>query len=43
MSCASMRLVAPSVRAVEAEEEEEYPFLYTDEDYEELEEAFEHY
>ena len=36
-----MRLVAPYARAAEAEEEEEYPSLYTDEDYEELEEAFE--
>ena len=35
-----MRLVgAPSVRA--AEDEEDYPSLYTDEDYAELEEAFE--
>merc|ERR1712242_366632 len=41
VSCASMRLVAPYSRAAEAEEEEEYPSLYTDEDYEELEEAFE--
>ena len=38
-----MRLVAPYARAAEAEEDEEYPSLYTDEDYEELEEAFEHY
>jgi len=43
VSCASMRLVAPYVRAAEAEEEEEYPSLYTDEDYDELEEAFENY
>ena len=43
MSCASMRLVAPYVRAAEAGEEEEYPSLYTDEDYDELEEAFENY
>ena len=43
MSCASMRLVgAPSVRAAEDEEDEEYPALYTDEDYAGLEEeAFE--
>jgi len=42
VSCASMRLVgAPSVRAAEDEEDEEYPALYTDEDYAELEEAFE--
>jgi hypothetical protein len=45
VSCASMRLVrAPSGRAAEEEEEyedEEYPSLYTDEEYEELEEAFE--
>jgi len=43
VSCASMKLVrAPSVRAADEEEEEEdYPSLYTDEDYEELEEAFE--
>ena len=41
MSFASMRLVAPYVRAAEAEEEEEYPSFYTDEEYEELEEAFE--
>merc|ERR1712001_95015 len=39
-SCASMRLVdAPSVRA--AEDEEDSPSLCTDEDYAELEEAFE--
>merc|ERR1712183_1160095 len=39
VSCASMRLVrAPSGRAAE---DEEYPSLYTDEEYEELEEAFE--
>merc|ERR1712088_378275 len=43
VSCASMRLVAPYARAAEAEEEEEYPSLYTDEDYDELEEAFENY
>ena len=38
-----MKLVrASSVRAADDEEEEEdYPSLYTDEDYEELEEAFE--
>merc|ERR1719249_277765 len=42
VSCASMRLVrAPSVRAAEDEEDEEYPSLYTDEEYAELEEAFE--
>merc|ERR1712088_1298742 len=42
VSCASMRLVrAPSGRAAEDEEDEEYPSLYTDEEYEELEEAFE--
>merc|ERR1712212_1180321 len=39
VSCASIRLVrAPLGRAAE---DEEYPSLYTDEDYEELEEAFE--
>merc|ERR1719209_466278 len=39
VSCASIRLVrAPSGRAAE---DEEYPSLYTDEEYEELEEAFE--
>ena len=39
MSCASIRLVrAPLGRAAE---DEEYPSLYTDEEYEELEEAFE--
>ena len=44
MSCASMRLVgAPNVRAAEDEEDEEYPSLYTDEEFEELEEAFENY
>ena len=44
MSCASMRLVgAPDVRAAEDEEYEEYPSLYTDEEYDELEEAFENY
>ena len=37
-----MRLVrAPSVRAAEDEEDEEYPSLYTDEEYAELEGAFE--
>merc|ERR1712032_579100 len=43
VSCASMRLVdAPSVRAAEEEEDEEYPALYTDEEYAGLEEeAFE--
>jgi hypothetical protein len=42
VSCASMRLVpASSGRAAEDEENEEYPSLYTDEEYEELEEAFE--
>jgi len=42
VSCSSMRLVrAPSGRAAEDEEDEEYPSLYTDEEYEELEEAFE--
>ena len=43
MSCASMRLVrAPSVRAAEEEEDYDlYTDLYTDEEYEELEEAFE--
>jgi len=44
VSCASMRLVgAPDVRAAEDEEYEEYPSLYTDEEYDELEEAFENY
>merc|ERR1712212_767891 len=47
VSCASMRLVgAPSVRATEDdedEEDEEYPSLYTDEEYAELEQAFENY
>ena len=45
MSCASMRLVqAPSERAAEDEEDEEYEeslSLYTDEEYAELEGAFE--
>merc|ERR1712198_693131 len=42
VSCASMRLVrAPSGRAAEDEEDEEYPSLYTDDEYAELEEAFE--
>merc|ERR1712212_1346482 len=42
VSCASMRLVrAPSGRAAEEEEDEEYPSLYTDEEYAELEGAFE--
>ena len=42
MSCSSVRLVpASSGRAAEDEEDEEYPSLYTDEEYEELEEAFE--
>jgi len=45
VSCASMRLVrSPSVRAAEEEEDdedEEYPSLYTDEEYAELEGAFE--
>jgi len=45
VSCASMRLVqAPSERAAEDEEDEEYeesPSLYTDEEYAELEGAFE--
>merc|ERR1712037_495504 len=42
VSCASMRLVpASSGRAAEEEEDEEYPSLCTDEEYEELEEAFE--
>ena len=37
-----MRLVrAPSGRAAEDEEHEEYPSLYTDDEYAELEEAFE--
>merc|ERR1711990_725860 len=41
VSCASMRLVrAPSGRAAEEEEDEEYPSLYTDEEYAELEGAF---
>jgi len=47
VSCASMRLVgAPSVRATEDdedEEDEEYPSFYTDEEYAELEQAFENY
>ena len=42
MSCASMKLVgALSGRAAEDNEDEEYPALYTDEDYAELEETFE--
>merc|ERR1719222_1660818 len=42
VSCSSVRLVpASSGRAAEDEEDEEYPSLYTDEEYEELEEAFE--
>jgi len=42
VGCASMSLVrAPSVRAADEEEDEEYPSLYTDEEYAELEEAFE--
>merc|ERR1712212_1267966 len=45
VSCASMRLVrAPSGRAAEEDDdEEEYPSLYTDEEYAELEGAFENY
>ena len=40
-----MRLVgAPSVRAAEDDDDdEEYPSLYTDEEYAELEQAFENY
>ena len=41
MSCSSMKLVsAPSARAADADDEE-YPSLYTDQDYAELEDAFE--
>merc|ERR1712038_1156490 len=41
VSCSSMKLVsAPSARAAEADDEE-YPSLYTDQDYAELEDAFE--
>ena len=44
MSCSSMRLVpASSGRAAEDEEDEFDGPLYTDEEYEELEEAFENY
>ena len=39
MSCSSVRLVPAS--SGRAAEDEEYPSLYTDEEYEELEEAFE--
>ena len=46
MSCASMRIVAgPSVRAAEDEDydnEDEDTLLYTDEEYAELEAAFEY-
>merc|ERR1711920_503526 len=43
VSCSSMKLVsAPSARAADADaDEEEYPSLYTDQDYAELEDAFE--
>merc|ERR1712066_663228 len=41
VSCSSMKLVsAPSARAADADDEE-YPSLYTDQDYAELEDAFE--
>ena len=42
MSCASIRLVRGPGPG-RAGEDEEYPSLYTDEEYEELEEAFENY
>merc|ERR1712080_409057 len=44
-SCSSIKLVrGPSVRAADDDEEDEdYPSFYTDEEYEELEEAFENY
>ena len=42
MSCSSVRLVAPAAgRTVEDDDDDDYEDYYTDEDYAELEQAFE--
>ena len=42
MSCPSVRLVAPAAgRTVEDDDDDDYEDYYTDEDYAELEQAFE--